>query len=455
MNNRTIRSTWWGRNTPRVIMGALAVFVVFTLFVNTRTASTTVLVSGLGALDKPTGSGTHTGEALNNTHWKVQAGDTITDTILGATDAVTGTNGCGASQVAVQIQSSVFGNTIVCGSFDGSTITFTWTVPETGACDTTVVAYATAGQNGFDLTNNSLIPGGNGSGPGGLAIVDSAGNVIGSVDGVCPTPQPSPKGALDACKFYDFNANGFNDAEPPLNGWPMTINPLDGAIPNVATQLTAAGCVTWGNLTPGSYSVTEGTPVQTNWFASTAKTLTSNVTENSHPTVQFGNYCTVPSGGLTLGFWSNTNGQAILAAHDPAWRTLLNSACLRKANGDPYTVSTVASFATAYADFRTWILGAKATNMAYMLSAQLAAMKLNIAYGSVDGNAFDQCSGETINQLVADASNAAGTGLCTDGYTPSGDPNRAAQEARKNCLDKLNNGGPVIPVTPCAYTFAP
>ena len=201
MNNRTIRSTWWGRNTPRVIMGALAVFVVFTLFVNTRTASTTVLVSGLGALDKPTGSGTHTGEALNNTHWKVQAGDTITDTILGATDAVTGTNGCGASQVAVQIQSSVFGNTIVCGSFDGSTITFTWTVPETGACDTTVVAYATAGQNGFDLTNNSLIPGGNGSGPGGLAIVDSAGNVIGSVDGVCPTPQPSPKGALDACKF--------------------------------------------------------------------------------------------------------------------------------------------------------------------------------------------------------------------------------------------------------------
>jgi hypothetical protein len=132
-------------------MGGLAVIVVFILFVTTRTASTTVIVSGLGALDKNTGSGTHTGEALNNTHWKVQAGDTITDTIVGATDAATGTNGCAAGQVAVQIQSSVFGNTIVCGSFDGSTITFTWTVPETGACDTTVFAYASPCQYGFYL----------------------------------------------------------------------------------------------------------------------------------------------------------------------------------------------------------------------------------------------------------------------------------------------------------------
>jgi len=436
-------------------MGSLGILVIITLLASARTASTTALVNGLGSLDQPTGSGPHTGEVLNNTHWKVQAGDTITGTIVGATDAVTGTAGCAAGEVAVQIQSSIFGNTTVCGTIDGnSKITFTWTVPETGACDTTVVAYAVAGGNGFDLTNNNLIPNSSGNGPGGFAIVDSAGNVIGSNNGACPTPQPSPKGALDACKFYDFNANGVNDAELPLNGWPMTIDPVDGAIPNVATQLTTDGCVTWTNLTPGPYSVTEGTPIQTNWFASTLKTLDANVTENSHLKLEFGNYCRVASGGLTLGFWSNQNGQAILAAHDPAWRTLLNSACLRRADGSSYTVPA-GTFATAYADFRTWLLAAKATNMAYMLSAQLAAMKLNIAFGSVDGNAFDQCSGKTINELVADASNAVGTGLCNDGLTLAGDPNRAAQEARKNCLDKLNNGGPVIPVTPCTRTFAP
>jgi len=453
--NKTIKSSWWSRNAPRVLMGSLAVFVVLTLFLNTRTASSTVVVQGAGSLAQPTGSGPHTGEVLNNTHWKTQAGDTITGTILHATDAVTGTAGCAAGEVAVQIQSSIFGNTIRCGTIDGDfKIIFTWTVPETGACDTTIVAYATAGQNGFDLTNNDLIPDSSGNGPGGFAIVDSAGNVIGSENGACPTPQPSPKGALDACKFYDFNANGANDGEQPLNGWPMTIDPLDGAIPNMATLFTDGGCVTWTNLTPGPYTVTEGTPVQTNWFASTPKTLNANVTENSHLKLEFGNYCRVPSGGLTLGFWSNQNGQAILAANDPAWRTLLNSACLRRADGSAYTVPA-GTFATAYADFRTWLLGAKATNMAYMLSAQLAAMKLNIAFGSVDGNAFDQCSGKTINELVADASNATGTGLCNDGVTLAGDPNRAAQEARKNCLDKLNNGGPVIPVQPCARTFAP
>jgi len=91
-----------------------------------------------------------------------------------------------------------------------------------------------------------------------------------------------------------------------------------------------------------------------------------------------------------------------------------------------------------------------ATNMAYMLSAQLAAMELNIMFGNVNGNvnAFDLCPHMTIGALVL----AANDGLCTDGNTPSGDPNRAVQEALKNCLDALNNNGKVVNPTPCPFT---
>jgi len=202
------------------------------------------------------------------------------------------------------------------------------------------------------------------------------------------------------------------------------------------------------------YTVTEGTPNQSNWVHSTPGSVSVNVVFGESSAVNFGNYCRVPSGGLTLGFWSNKNGQAILKANDPAWRTLLNGCCLRNADGSLFTIPG-GSFATAYAAFRTWLLGATATNMAYMLSAQLAAMKLNIAFGSVNPGAFAVCSGMTISQLVAKAAGDPVAGLCADGNTPSGDPHRAIQEAWKNCLDALNNGGLVVPPVPCPYTFPP
>ena len=50
---------------------------------------------------------------------------------------------------------------------------------------------------------------------------------------------------------------------------------------------------------------------------------------------------------------------------------------------------TVHNFTNSYSAFRTWLLGANATNMAYMLSAQWAALKLDVNFNFVDGNAFD------------------------------------------------------------------
>jgi hypothetical protein len=87
--------------------------------------------------------------------------------------------------------------------------------------------------------------------------------------------------------------------------------------------------------------------------------------------------------------------------------------------------------------------------MAYMLSVQLAAMRLNIEAGFVNPNNFYAPYGGTIHDLVADADAA----LAADGLTLSGDPNRALQEELKNYLDQLNNNATVVKYTPCHYSF--
>lgn len=265
-------------------------------------------------------------------------------------------------------------------------------------------------------------------------------------------------GSLVAIKWYDFNANGILDnGEQLLSGWEVTINPLDGA-PEPATQLTNSSvAATWTNLTPGIYSVTEGIPNEPNWIQSGSAVngtptdpnpmnpVMAEVSANQVTFVDFGNYCTVPSNGKTLGYWSNKNGQATLndGGTMAPELALLSSYNLRNANGSNFDP-------TSYTQLRNWLLNATATNMSYMLSAQLATMVLDIEAGFVDGNAFYIPFGGTINDLVS-AANAA---LLADGFTPAGDePNRTNQETLKNYLDALNNNDNVVPVSPCVFTF--
>jgi hypothetical protein len=109
--------------------------------------------------------------------------------------------------------------------------------------------------------------------------------------------------------------------------------------------------------------------------------------------------------------------------------------------------------------------------MANMLSAQLAAMKLNTTNGSP--NTFvnpasliyvgTSWKGTTIafsglNSLgfasVADVMTAANLSLGTDGYTVAAGNTRNYQEALKNALDKANNNLNFVQGTPCAFSFA-
>ena len=166
-------------------------------------------------------------------------------------------------------------------------------------------------------------------------------------------------------------------------------------------------------------------------------------------TVEFGNLCLGAGGGLTLGFWSNKNGQALVGSDDIALLNMLN---LRDAAGKHFNPAN-------YAAFRTWLLGAKAINMANMLSAQLAAMALNIHNGKVDGDALifapHTASANPLGfAKVSDVVFEANAELALYGSTPSGHERRAYQEALKNALDNANNNTSFVQPTPCPFSFA-
>ena len=263
-------------------------------------------------------------------------------------------------------------------------------------------------------------------------------------------------GKIHVTKYYDKNANGHFDAgEVRLSGWPMTVGTSSAGA--LSTKLTDSyGYALFSGLAVGNtYWVLEGTPNESNWKQSSPVDGYGNpinpqvgiVVKAGYTTqVKFGNYCKKPSGGRTPGFWSNKNGEAKLLDGSPSSLlpelNLLGSLNLVDANGNAFDP-------VDYPSFRAWLLGSDATNMAYKLSSHLAAMRLNVEAGFVNGNALYAPYGGTINALI----NAANTSLGLYPYTPSGHPQRANQEQLKNFLDALNNGSGVVSPVPCKRTF--
>jgi len=178
-------------------------------------------------------------------------------------------------------------------------------------------------------------------------------------------------------------------------------------------------------------------------------------------TVSFGNVC-LGNGGqnpVTLGFWSNKNGQVLLTGSKTGtvllYASIINTLNLKNASG-----ASVVPFAN-YAALQSFLLKATATNMAYMLSAQLLTMQLNVSvnnlvdpatiiYAPVAGFPNDFT---TVQGLI----NAANADLGTAGHnlTLSGSPYRAHQEALKNALDGGNNGNNLVmpSLTQCKVSY--
>jgi hypothetical protein len=151
--------------------------------------------------------------------------------------------------------------------------------------------------------------------------------------------------------------------------------------------------------------------------------------------------CTEVCGlGRTMGFWQSPPGRNLLSGHYTDWADELNALCLVDGSGNDYDVPTGGTHNDAHADFRTWLLGANATNMAYMLSGQLAAFTLNVHFGPMsaydDLQVFDLGNNlVSVHNLIAQA-NAL---LCADPVTVSSGTARTNQENMNNLLDALNN----------------
>jgi SdrD B-like protein len=257
------------------------------------------------------------------------------------------------------------------------------------------------------------------------------------------TIQTHYHGSLSGAKYYDANIDGQDVSEVGINGWKVVITDCNGNV--VDTEYTnSSGNFGPVQLDPGTYCVAEvqssgwtqtgNTVDQTSTSGGASESLQSFVYTVTIPSdhdstvtnLNFGNVCYVAPGGLTIGFWSNKNGQANFTPADLAALVAFN---LRNANGSNFDPAS-------YTQYRSWLLNANATNMAYMLSAQMSATYLNIQHGFTNANVIVDGT-RTVAQEITYANGLLGA----DGFTLSGNLDRTEQERVKNIFDKINNGG--------------
>jgi hypothetical protein len=317
----------------------------------------------------------------------------------------------------------------------GTTVTFTVVAgPHVGATGT--AATDASGHATFTYTGTAI-----GVDTIEATFVDAAGRtqrsnrvektwVAGEVD-------PSSVGGV---KFYDTDTDGVRDAgEPGIAAW--NIDVTGAATTTVATD--AAGAYTL-EVAAGTYDIAEQSSVGPWDQTAPASGFYDDVivgVDQQLTGLDFGNVCVGDGAGTarSKGFWTNKNGSAAFAGIAGAL-TSLQALNLRDAAGSNFNPAT-------YAQLNKWLSGATATNMAYMLSAQLAAVHLDVLAGYVSAGALVQAAGTasanangyaTIGAIIAEANAALGV----DGSTPDGDPNRATQEVLKNILDRAaNNAG--------------
>lgn len=258
---------------------------------------------------------------------------------------------------------------------------------------------------------------------------------------------------LKGVKFFDADANGIKAAlEPGLAGVRVSII-VDGGIPAVVTTL-ADGSWSYEIPVGSTYKVCEILPITCpadipgSYWVQTAPVKDSlgeqcysgKVTNcNDIAGLNFGDLSFGPAkGGLTLGFWSNKNGQAVMKSTDNFASALLflsDNLCLKDYNGADFNP-------TSYPQFRTWLLGGNAVNMAYMLSVQLSATSLDVRYSYLSDNTIVDASSLGLGLVkIGILRTAANDSLCgpNGNRTFTGNPLRKDQEILKNALDAINN----------------
>src|SRR5215217_8161491 len=251
-------------------------------------------------------------------------------------------------------------------------------------------------------------------------------------------------------KFYDANANGaWDNDEPGIGGWRIYKQPPE--VPD-ETDTTSVGQIGQYSFLvapkSGLYTITEGRPSagffpNSAWGPTTATSGSVDVQGSDVAGPDFGNVCLGAGGGLTLGFWSGPNGKKLYQNEDNA---LMVSLYLKQNSAKKNTgqLQGIDFNPSGFSSYSSWLLKAESTNMAYMLSAQLSAMELNVLNSKVNGNALIYAPG-TISansagfatvQAVMDEANAD---LLTHPTTVQAGADRTYQENLMKALDRANN----------------
>jgi hypothetical protein len=218
-----------------------------------------------------------------------------------------------------------------------------------------------------------------------------------------------------------------------------------------------------------AYTISEVFPNST-WIPTTATSAPVQVLTSDIAGPNFGNVCVSTGGGLTMGYWSNQNGAA-------EWLPIPFDNPYLVGPGTTKAVLWIYenfSSTSSYSAFRTWLLNASATNMAYMLSAQLAAMWENVNGGTTGPNGTRVAVNATALIYVGPSAGTAPTGCtkpattaggfasvqnvmnaasCALGTTAGlntikGGSTRSYEQWLKNALDAANNNNAFVQVPP-------
>jgi len=263
-------------------------------------------------------------------------------------------------------------------------------------------------------------------------------------------------GSISGAKFYDADIDGVWDlGEVPIAGWKVHLTGTDvrGISIDLYAFTDSIGKFVFSNLYPGTYTVTEVFPPQPPIYIATTSTSFAHVlTEGEDYTgLSFGNVCVKPgTGGLTLGFWSNKNGQSLITASDV---TALNALNLFTPTGWTYPPFSTIALNTAKTQIKNYLLSATAVDMRWMLSAQLIATKLDVLHGFLTASTMVYVGISTyvltgfisIGEIINNAKAA---------LLKPHPAFRAEQEYWKNLLDGLNNNRlPFVCPAPCPFNY--
>jgi len=142
-----------------------------------------------------------------------------------------------------------------------------------------------------------------------------------------------PTGCIIVCKFYDSNGDGIQDPdEPGIHGVKMTLTgrdviadltdpPIEGDNVEILAYTGELGCVTFDDLLPGTYIVTEEVPTNCEWKSTTPTTsneILLGCDEGAEGSAKFGNIITGTACFSTKGYWHNKNGLTELTDADIA-----------------------------------------------------------------------------------------------------------------------------------------